>query len=97
MTAAFSAGFEALYPLPVVAAAAALWYYRKAYGALGWSWSWQAAGIGGAVFLLWLTLEPNVDSSKTELARGLAELSAWSATVWLGLSCARLGHRRALG
>ena len=35
------------------------------------------------VFLLWLTLEPNVDSSKTELARGLAELSAWSATVWL--------------
>jgi len=83
MTAAFSAGFEALYPLPVVAAAAALWYYRKAYGALGWSWSWQAAGIGGAVFLLWLTLEPNVDSRKTELARGLAELSAWSATVWL--------------
>jgi CAAX prenyl protease-like protein len=83
VTLAFSTGFEALYPLQVVAAAAALWYYRKAYSALGWSWSWQGAGIGVAVFLLWMTLEPSVDSNETELARGLAEQSAWSAGIWL--------------
>ena len=83
VTLAFSAGFEALYPLQVVAAAAALWHYRKAYSALGWSWSWQGAGIGVAVFLLWMALEPSVDSNETELARGLAERSAWSAGVWL--------------
>ena len=83
VAAAFSTGFELLYPLGVVAATATLWYYHKAYRALSWGWSWQAAVIGVAVFLLWLALEPNVDSSKTELARGLAELSAWSAAIWL--------------
>lgn len=83
ITATFSTGFEALYPLGVVAAAAALWHYRKSYSVLSWSWSWQAAVIGVAVFLLWMALEPNVDSSETELARGLGELSAWLAGIWL--------------
>jgi exosortase E/protease (VPEID-CTERM system) len=83
VTAAFSAGFEAMYPLKVLAAGGALWYYRRAYSTLGWSCSWHATGIGVAVFLLWIALEPNVDSSKTELARGVADLSAWAATVWL--------------
>ena len=83
VAAAFSAGFPVLYPLQVVAAAAALWYYRKAYRTLGWGWSWQAAVIGVAVFLLWMLLEPEVDSSQTQLASGIAELSTGSAAIWL--------------
>ncbi|MGH8532862.1 MAG: exosortase E/protease, VPEID-CTERM system, partial [Gammaproteobacteria bacterium] len=84
ITAAFSASFDMLYPLHVVAAAAALWYYRKAYSGLGWLWSWQAAAMGGVVFLLWMLLEPSVDDGqKAELARGLAELSTGLAAVWL--------------
>lgn len=83
VTTAFSAGFEAMYPLKVLAAGGVLWYYRRAYSRLGWSCSWHAIGIGVAVFLLWIALEPSVDSSKTELGRGVADLSTWAATVWL--------------
>lgn len=81
VTLAFSDGFEALYPLQVVAAATALWYYRKVYRELGWAWSWQAAAIGVAVFLPWRLLEPSIDGSQPEWAGGT--LSTGSAAVWL--------------
>ncbi len=83
VTLAFSDGFEALYPLRVVAAATALWYYRKGYSELDWTWSWQAVGIGFALFLPWMLLEPSVDSSQPELTGNIAALSTWSAAVWL--------------
>lgn len=83
VTLAFSDGFEALYPLQVVAAATALWYYRKVYRKLGWTWSWQAAAIGVVVFLLWRLLEPSVDGRQPEWAGGIATLSTGSAVVWL--------------
>lgn len=83
VTAAFSANSETLYPLRVMAAAAVLWYYRKVYSKLGWGWSWQAAVIGVIVFLLWMLLEPKVDSDQTRLASSLAELPAGLLTIWL--------------
>lgn len=83
VTLAFSDGFEALYPLQVVAAAAVLWYYRKVYRELGWTWSWQAAAIGVVVFLLWRLLESSVDGRQPEWAGGIATLSTGSAVVWL--------------
>jgi exosortase E/protease (VPEID-CTERM system) len=88
IAAAFSAGFPVLYPLPVMAAAAALWYYRRAYRVLGWGWSWQAAVIGVIVFLLWMLLEPPTDGRQTELASGIAELSPGSAVLWLAFRVA---------
>ena len=33
--------------------------------------------------MIWMLLEPNVDSSKTALSQGLAELTSGSAAVWL--------------
>lgn len=83
VTVAFSTNFETLYPLRVMAAAAVLWYYRKAYSVLGWGWSWQAVAIGIVVFLLWMLLEPKVDSDQTRLASSLAELSTGSLAIWL--------------
>jgi CAAX prenyl protease-like protein len=83
VTSAFSSGFDMLYPLRVVAIAIVLYYYRKSYNGLGWKWSWQAPIIGIAVFIMWILLEPNVDSSKTALSQGLAELTSGSAAVWL--------------
>jgi exosortase E/protease (VPEID-CTERM system) len=83
VVSALSSGFDLWYPLQVVAAAAFLWHYRQAYQGLGWSGSWQAVAIGGGVFLLWMLLEPQTDSTQTALARGLAELSAGAAAVWL--------------
>ena len=83
VTSAFSSGFDMLYPLRVVAIAIVLCYFRKAYNGLGWKWTWQAPAIGTAVFIMWMLLEPNVDSSKTALSQGLAELTSGSAAVWL--------------
>ena len=83
VTSASSSGFDVLYPLRVVAIAIVLYYFRKHYKGLGWKWSWQAPAIGTAVFVIWILLEPNVDSSKTPLSQGLAELTSGSAAVWL--------------
>ena len=83
VTSASSSGFDVLYPLRVVAIAIMLCYFRKSYNGLGWKWTWQAPAIGTAVFMIWILLEPNVDSSKTALSQGLEELTSGSAAVWL--------------
>lgn len=83
LTSASSSGFDTLYPLRVVAIATVLYYFRQTYTGLGWSWTWQAPAIGTAVFMIWILLEPDVDSSKTALSQGLAELTSGSAAVWL--------------
>lgn len=83
LTSAASSSFDVLYPLRVVAIALALCYYRKSYKGLGWKWTWHAPVIGAAVFVIWILLEPDVDSSKTGLSHGLAELTNGTAVVWL--------------
>jgi exosortase E/protease (VPEID-CTERM system) len=84
LTSASSSGFDVLYPVRVVAIALVLYYFRKSYKELlGWQWTWQAPAIGIAVFAIWMLLEPNVDSSKTALSQGLAELTSGTAAVWL--------------
>ncbi len=58
VTGAVSAGgIDRLYAVRVLIAGLVLWTYRSAYRALGWSWSWVAVGLGGAVFGLWIGLE----------------------------------------
>lgn len=83
VSSAFSSGFDTLYPLRVVAIVIALYYFRKAYAGLGWRWTWHAPAIGAAVFIIWILLEPDIDSSKTALSQGLAELTSGSAAAWL--------------
>jgi exosortase E/protease (VPEID-CTERM system) len=83
ITAAFSSGFDVLYPLRVVVTAAALWYFRAAYSGLGWTWSWQAVAIGIAVFAAWTMLEPTSDNTTTAVETGLGGLSQWAAGAWI--------------
>ncbi len=59
VTGAISEGFDRLYPLRVVVAALVFWCYRKGYGKLRLTWSWEGFGIGVAVFALWMALESN--------------------------------------
>ncbi len=77
LSATFSAGFDWLYPLRVVATAWVLWHFRTAYRGLGWSWSWQAPAIGVAVFAIWMVLEPSGQ-------RGAPLEGGWLAALWLG-------------
>jgi exosortase E/protease (VPEID-CTERM system) len=83
VTSASSSGFDLIYPLRVVVVVIMLCYFRKAYKNLGWNWTWHAPAIGTAVFMIWILLEPNVDSSKTALSQGLANLTTESAAIWL--------------
>jgi exosortase E/protease (VPEID-CTERM system) len=84
VTSALSSGFDALYPCRVLAATAALWFYRKAYPGLGWSWSWQAVALGAVVFLIWVVLEPANEDEIGGLESGLSQFSGAAAAGWLG-------------
>lgn len=83
VTAAFTAGFDMMYPLRVLAAAAVLWFCRRAYAELRWSWSWQPIALGLAMFLLWIALVPSGIGESSPLPDGLARLSPSWAAVWL--------------
>jgi exosortase E/protease (VPEID-CTERM system) len=84
VTAVVSHDFDWLYPIRASAMGAALWCFRSVYRRFAWTWSWQALAIGGAVFVVWMLLEPPVDSSTTALAHGIAGLSGGMAAVWVG-------------
>ncbi len=76
--------FDALYPLRVVAALAALVYFRRVYADLRWTCSWPAVAVGVAVFLLWMALEPNPDLEKqATFAAALHALPPGLMAVWL--------------
>ncbi len=60
---AMSADFEWFYPLRVVAAAGAVWYFRRSYRDLNWSFGWIGAAAGVLVFAIWIAFEPRVASS----------------------------------
>ena len=85
ITGAFSSDFDWFYPLRIVAAVAALWYFQRYYAALQWTWSWPAAAIGAVTFVLWIALEPAPTGSaaETALGMGLVRLGSVWSTAWL--------------
>jgi exosortase E/protease (VPEID-CTERM system) len=84
ITGALSSGFDTFYPVRVLAAGVVLWYFRRDYRGLGWSWSWAGLLAGVGVYLLWLALEPAGDTPAAgALASGLAALPRAMAVVWV--------------
>ncbi|MBV8772736.1 MAG: exosortase E/protease, VPEID-CTERM system [Deltaproteobacteria bacterium] len=83
VTTAFAGGFEVLYPLRVLAAICAFWFYRRELAAMRWSTSWFALALGGAVFLLWISLAHS--SARADAASGgaLDSMPAYLAGGWL--------------
>src|SRR5262249_10052512 len=79
-------GFDALYPLRVVATGAALWLYRQHYREFRWTWSWFAVGTGLAMFGAWVLLGRGASGGGAEngIERALAALPSSWAAVWLG-------------
>ena len=59
LSRAMSSGFEWFYPLRIVAAAGALFYFRRSYRHLDWRFGWVAAAAGAIVFAIWIALEPH--------------------------------------
>lgn len=84
LTGAFSAGFDRLYPLRVLAVFLVLICCRTQLTELRWEWSWAAVGLGAGVYALWLLMEPLYRTGPdTTIAEGLASLPAGGAVVWL--------------
>lgn len=82
ITGAVSAGFDWLYGLRVVAAAALLLYFWSTY-ALRWSLSWQPFAFGAAAFFVWWLLIP-VDPMAAPPEQLKSAASGWAAG-WLSL------------
>lgn len=77
-------GFDVLYPLRVVAAGAALLYFRRAYRGLRWTCSWEATAAGVFVFVLWMALEPTPDpAAQAAFAGALHALPPAAMALWL--------------
>jgi len=79
---ALSAGFELLYPLRLVAAAIALWAYRRHYRGLGWSFSWRAVVAGAAISGLWIGVDHWLNPGQP-MPGALEALSAPERNLWI--------------
>ena len=80
---AASGTFEWLYPLRVVAAAGAIWYFWPKYKKLDWGFGWVAPAIGAAVFALWIGLDLYFGHTGNGIQTGLASLPAFQRVSWL--------------
>ncbi len=82
---AASAGFEALYPLRLVAAVAALWIFRRSYTNCDWRFGWSAPLAGLVVFALWVGLDRvfGAASSSSPIPAALDGMSAPVRIFWL--------------
>ncbi len=81
---AASAGFEWLYPLRFVSAAAVLWAFRSAYAGLDWSFGWSSLWAGVVVFAMWIGMDSwSGTQAPTDIERGLAALPALARSGWL--------------
>lgn len=85
VAAAFSDGFDVLYPLTVVATAAALFHYRHVYRGLAFAVSPVAIAIGVGVFVIWIALEPSSPGTPSPTVARLSELPPALAAAWLVL------------
>ena len=81
---AVSSGFEWLYPLRFLAAAAILWSFRRKYAALDWSVARLAPIAGILVFLMWLAVDWAAGiHPDNAIASGLASLPGPGRAAWL--------------
>jgi exosortase E/protease (VPEID-CTERM system) len=83
LTSAFSAGFDWLYPLRVLATAAALWVFRASYRLAAFRVTAAPVAIGAGVFLLWLLLVPAPAEQSAELGAHLQGVPPWVAGAWV--------------
>ena len=87
LSSAFSAGFEWLYPLRVVATGLALACCWKQLGLARFRPTGASALCGGLVFLIWLALVPASAQKTAEFTAGLAGAAPLTAAAWLVVRC----------
>lgn len=89
LSKAASGEFEWLYPLRLLAAAIAIWYYRVELKQIDWRFGWLAPVAGAAVCVVLLI--PSFwhhSASPSQLVQALAELSPTARWTWIALRIA---------
>jgi exosortase E/protease (VPEID-CTERM system) len=84
--AAFFRELDYLYPVRVILVACLLWFFRRQYQGLRWSWSWLAFLAGAAVTILWIALEPSDSATRQQVA--LEQVPLVWATAWMAFRVA---------
>lgn len=86
---ASSGYFEWLYPLRAVAAAIALWSFRRQYKTLDWSFGWAAPAAGIAMFFIWMAPEwLRHQHPASTLGTSLAALTPAARYTWISFRVA---------
>jgi exosortase E/protease (VPEID-CTERM system) len=81
-----SSGFEWLYPMRVVAGAAALACFARSYRSLDWRIGWVSPVLGALVFLMWIFLEPNAGAAaRAPMPSALGAAPAALTAAWLAV------------
>ncbi len=76
---AFSAGFEWLYALRVLACVAVLWWFRREYRSIDWRFGWLAPVLGLVVFALWMI----GDSATRQMPTALSQAAPAASLAWI--------------
>ncbi|MDI6754925.1 MAG: exosortase E/protease, VPEID-CTERM system, partial [Thermodesulfobacteriota bacterium] len=88
VTGMFSSGFDWLYPARVLGTGAAIWFFWRGSMTrvrLAGAWSWDAIGIGVAVFAVWMGLEWAMGNSGSgsSIPKPLGEMTGGWAAAWI--------------
>lgn len=78
---AFSAGFEWLYALRVLACVAVLWWFRRDYRTIDWRFGWLSPMVGLLVFVLWMA----GDTSPRPMPASLVQAAPALTALWIAL------------
>jgi exosortase E/protease (VPEID-CTERM system) len=85
LTGVFSAGFDWLYGVRVVAALAVLWMCRRSYRALDWRCSWTGGAIGAGTAILWVLMFPATLNEPSAWPLALQSADTFTAGAWLAI------------
>ena len=81
---AASSSFEWLYSLRFIAALGVLWFFRRSYSHLQWSWGALAPAAGALVFFAWIAADRMIQGSMSTPA-ALAAASPPVRAIWIGM------------
>jgi exosortase E/protease (VPEID-CTERM system) len=85
LTGAFTAGFDWLYGVRVVAVLAVLWMCRRSYRALDWRCSWTGGAIGAGTAILWVVMFPATLNEPGAWPVALQSADTLTAAAWLAI------------
>jgi len=83
LTAPFADGFDAVYPVQVIVAAFALWWYRGRIAVALAGFSWMSVALGVLCFLLWTTLTHPDHNADAAIASHLRSLPSATLLAWM--------------